>query len=96
MWEEKKRVCENHNITPLLASEVPTEDSEISAWLSGDVRKGIVVVIEGGVMVNLIDQPVKEFPFLSLFSLLFQGGNWYWLSNVPSCWFLDRFRSGRV
>ena len=52
---EKKRVCENCNITPLLASEVPTEDSEISAWFSGDVREGIVIVIEGGVMVGFVN-----------------------------------------
>ena len=71
--KKSKRVCENCNITPLLASEVPTENSEISTWFSSDVRKGIVVVIEGRITVDFVHQLVKEFSFL-LFSLWFQEG----------------------
>ena len=43
----------NHNITK---SEVPTEDLKVSAWFSGHVRVGDVVVVEGGVMADFFDQ----------------------------------------
>ena len=37
----------------LTKSEVPTEDLKVSAWFLGHVGVGDVIVVEGGVMVDV-------------------------------------------
>ena len=52
---EKKRVHVNHNITPLLASEVSTEDSEISMWFSSHIGESNAIVVKDRVVTDFLD-----------------------------------------
>ena len=95
-WVRSKRVCRNCNITPLLASEGPTENSKISTWFSNDIGENIVIIFEGWVFTNFIDEAFKETSFLSLLPFLLGRGDWYGLSETSSFGFFDCFRFGGV
>ena len=96
MSQESQRVHKNCNITPLLASEVPTEDSKVSMWFSSDIGESIVIVVEGRIITDFIDEVIKEFLFLFLFAFSFRGGNWNRLGKVILSSFFDCFGFGRV
>ena len=52
----KKTVCGSHNITPLLVSEVPTEDSKISMWFFSHVEECDVIVLEGRIIADFFNK----------------------------------------
>ena len=75
------RFIENGQAKPrqhykLLASEVPTEDSKVSMWFSSNIGEGSVIVVEGRVLTDFIDEVIKESLFLFLFASSLRGGDW--------------------
>ena len=96
MSQEEERVHENHNITPSLTSEVPTEDSKVSTWFSSSIGESIVVIIKGRILTDLIDKVIKETLFLSPFAFFPGGGNWNGSGEAPLFGFVNCFRFGGV
>ena len=54
--KEKKRVHVNCNITPLLSLKFLLKILEVSVRFFGHVGQGNVVVVEGGVMTDFLDE----------------------------------------
>ena len=86
---ENKNVHRNHNITPLLWSEVPTEESKVSMWFPSNIWKNDVVIVEDGVVIDFSNKIIKELLLFPLFDFSLQGGNRDWFNKVTLLWFFD-------
>ena len=63
---------------------------------SSHVGEGIIIVVEGSILANLIDELFNEVSFFSLFPFFLRRGNWYGLGKASLFRLFDHLGSGRV